>query len=179
MDKNPARAMIAALMTPFLLVAACNDSNPSIEITDRGDEDVLAEFDPATTAVEVRFRDSSVPPEYHRSWEMEMDAETIALTVDSYGDVVATNSVAMSAEEWTEFLSDLPADLERWGQPEADEHSCAGGTGMSITVHDGEESAELVLDNCFDDQRAISRELVAAVGPFAELVDIEGHRAVD
>ena len=64
------------------MFAACSDRTE----TDNAQKAML---DPDSAVVKVAFRDSSVPPEYHRSWRLTLDSDEIAVVVDSYGDIVS------------------------------------------------------------------------------------------
>jgi len=60
-----------------------------------------AALDANSATVEYSFVDSSVPPEFHRSFTITSDANTSRLTIDSYGNILddanmATNFDALS-----------------------------------------------------------------------------------
>ena len=44
-----------------------------------------------------RFTDSSVPPEYHRSYNIEVSEEAVTAEVLVYGELIATDTVPFSA----------------------------------------------------------------------------------
>lgn len=52
-----------------------------------------------------RFQDSSVPPRYHRSYSIVITAETITVTVDCYGDILAQQNIASSVEQFQAVLA--------------------------------------------------------------------------
>ena len=68
--------MLAAAVTT---VACASDADPA---------DEAVELDPASATVEYHYQDSSVPPEYHRSYTLTVTQGEADLVVDSYGDVL-------------------------------------------------------------------------------------------
>ena len=97
--------------------------------------------------VSYQFLDASVPPQYHRSYELSVTADRSRLVVDSYGEVLADEQVPTSPEAWAalgaslEQVTDLPAVSGPQG--------CTGGTVTSLTVLQGDvPSVDVVLDEC-------------------------------
>lgn len=134
-----------------------------------------SQVDPEATQVEAHFRDSSVPPKYHRSWTLTLDADQVHLVVDSYGEVIAEKTVAMPAETWEEFVDELPEALGDLDDPEPVEPGCAGGTGMTLDVT-GSDGAHLDIDNCSTPaNQAITDEVVELLEPFTDLVHLDRH----
>lgn len=156
--------LMVALLVPL---AAC----------DNGDTADAGSADPATTKVHVHFTDSSVEPDYHRSWDLTLDQDTVHLVVDSYGDVIADENAEMPAEEWHDFVQGLPDAVDDLGDPESGEEGCAGGTSMSLDIDDaGGAETSLEVDNCANDHnQAISDDIESLVEPFTDLVDLDEH----
>ena len=46
------------------------------------------------------YQDSSVPPEYHRSYTIEISKDSLNLVVDSYGDIINEFKKEISSNEW-------------------------------------------------------------------------------
>lgn len=95
------------------------------------------------------FLDSSVPPPYHRSYELTVRADESRIAVDSYGDVLAQERVATDPTVW----STLGATIEEVTSLSAQqpEEGCTGGTVTSLTVvREGDVLVDLVLDQCAD-----------------------------
>lgn len=157
------------LVTIALLLSACDDPEP--------DPEPATPADPTTTMVRVQFRDSSVPPEYHRSWDLVLDADGIELVVDSYGDVVAKEAARMPAEEWEEFVAGLAEDVEDLGEPSTVDGDCDGGTGMGLDVTGaGDADTSLAISNCNTDGNAEMIERIKEmVRPFSDRVNLEKH----
>jgi len=85
--------------------------------------------------VVFRFRDSSVPPPYHRSYLLTVTKATTAIVVKDYTDVLAERSVATPAEVWEAILLGYApiAGLA----PEDPARGCTGGTGVGVQVTSG------------------------------------------
>ncbi len=169
------RLILSTLLLAFALtgLTACDDGGGG------GGGEKQEYADPATTTVKVAFRDSSVPPEYHRSWQLTLDQESIRLVVDSYGDVLSDETLPMPALEWERFTADLPAAVAELGEPAPGQEGCSGGTGLGFEI-DGSLSRTLDLDNCANDPNlAITDEILALVAPFTHRVDLAGATATD
>ena len=91
-------------------------------------------LEPETTEVTVRFIDASVPPEYHRSWTLTLDADRAHLQVDVYDEPIAEEEQPMPGEAWQEFVADLPAALDALGEPETVDDGCVGGTTTRLEI---------------------------------------------
>lgn len=156
-------AALIAVPLVLLLVAGCQPTSAPVP------------EDPRTTRVEVAFRDSSVPPEYHRSWRLTLDHDEIRGVVDSYGDVVAKQTATMPAKRWRRFVAGLEESVERIGDAEEPEEGCAGGTGMTLTIT-GEDGADVTVDveNCnTEDNERVMDDIEELVRPFSERVHLE------
>jgi len=97
--------------------------------------------------VSYAFLDSSVPPPYHRSYELTVRMDESRIVVDSYGDVLADERKATDPAAWSAMGATLEDVTGLSAQePEA---GCTGGTVTSLTVvEDGEVLVDLVLDEC-------------------------------
>ena len=101
--------------------------------------------DPETTAtmdfskatqISYRFRDSSVPPPYHRSYHIDVTPTSAHYEMYDYDSVLNSTDVPVTTEEW-EQLVQLANDLQ-----EADEFTADGATGTtgnSIQIFEGEK----------------------------------------
>lgn len=97
------------------------------------------------TRIEYRFTDSSVPPQYHRSWTLVATPDDAQITVDSYGDVLAEKSATMPPDVWDALIAHLPSASSADGPAEG----CTGGTSMSVLITSGESIViERQGDNC-------------------------------
>ncbi|MGO4253135.1 hypothetical protein AB4Y81_12805 [Paenarthrobacter sp. TAF1] len=107
------------------------------------------QLDAGTTTVEYSFRDSSVPPQYHRSYVIKASKNEASITVDSYGDVLGQETSVMPADTWTQVLGSaktLPSRAAKISEPKP---GCTGGTGSKITIRDsGGERYSKSVENC-------------------------------
>lgn len=163
----------AALLPLVLSVAACGDDDSGPGPTDGITDYELVPADPETTRVRVEFTDSSVPPEYHRSWVLLLDRTEISVVVDSYGDVVGEKTAPMPRNVWQEFTEDLPRELSALGDP-AEGEECDGGTAISLLVEDAGEAIDREIDvsSCSDGNDEIIDQVIALVEPLSDKVDL-------
>ena len=107
------------------------------------------QLDPAETTVEYSFRDSSVPPPYHRSYIIKASEAEASITVDSYGDVLRQETAAMPAETWLrvlELANTLPERSRDISQPK---QGCMGGSASKLIIRDGgREQYSKSAENC-------------------------------
>lgn len=156
----------SVLMVVLLLTSACG--GPA-----EGEAEEATPPDSATTQVEAHYRDSSVPPQYHRSWTLTLNHAEAHIIIDSYGDVIADETVAMPAAMWDAFVADLERSLDALDEPSG-EGACPGGTGVGLEVSDGGAADSRVeVDGCADSDRALRDEIKELVRPFTDLVDLE------
>lgn len=140
-----------------------------------GGDDVTFEAD--TTSIEVRFSDSSVPPEYHRSWTLLADGEEATLEVDSYGDVVATAAEEMPDGVWPD-LADAIEDVAATDDV-GDSGDCTGGTTLETVVRTGDGEAVTTISSCGDGGTEEQERLLDLLAPLTALVDLEANTAVE
>lgn len=119
-----------------------------------------------TTSVIYEFYDSSVPPEYHRSYDIQLYVEsaTVKITVDSYGDVLHYNSYEYTVGQSEELFEKL--NRIDTGCKIRDPEPCSGGTGERLKVITTEEEFDFYLDHCGD-----NGEYPSACGEMRELID--------
>lgn len=94
--------------------------------------------------ITYHFGDSSVPPEYHRSYTLTIDRTEVHTVIDSYGDVLGDVTTPLPEEVWDQLVAhvDEVSDLD----PGGDDEGCAGGTSRSLQVSD---SGDTVVDVSF------------------------------
>jgi hypothetical protein len=73
-----------------------------------------------------RFIDSSVPPEYHRSYTIAAAPEKVNVMVDSYGDILAEYDFPLSEKSFREFLTELRQIIVFQTEP-GENQGCPGG----------------------------------------------------
>lgn len=84
-----------------------------------------------------RYTDSSVPPQYHRSYTITVKPTEVQLVVDSYGNVLLDEKYSITAKQFKSFVSGLNScHLSEQAAPETGD-GCTGGTGESFTLNKG------------------------------------------
>lgn len=136
----------------------------------------LADRDPDATLVDLAFTDSSVPPEYHRSWDLLLDAEATVVSVTDYEEVLHDDTVETDPQAWQELLDALPDLVDEADGAGDDPDDCAGGTTLTITVYDAEpgevsrgdaeEVSETTVGSCAGGEEIDA--VLRAVTPLAE-----------
>jgi len=82
-----------------------------------------------------RFEDSSVPPEYHRSYTITVTPEKVNIIVDSYGDIIAEKEYKIRKQQFTQIVHSLK-DYKINKQPLRNNEGCVGGTSESLSYWD-------------------------------------------
>jgi len=154
--------VLAAALAAGSLLAACGGDEDaetpsdtatpaSVTIREEPDTSSTADISTATGAgatVVYRYRDSSVAPEYHRSYTLTIVAREANLVVDSYGDVLHDVTEPISTDLWEQTLA---AATSFAGAPDVTSADpCSGGTGEQLTVTDGsgDEVVAVSIDHC-------------------------------
>lgn len=88
-----------------------------------------------TATVTYEFHDSSVPPPYHRSYVLTFDSTGARIVVDSYGEVLADRTAAMTGDAWNEVARSFP-DVGAITVVDPAQ-GCTGGTSFAVSVADG------------------------------------------
>ncbi len=170
------RALAVALTVNLGLAAAtaCGDDEKEPVTTDVTDTSATTRAS-ATTEVDgeqvdtftFRFSDSSVPPEYHRSWTVEMSADGAGTyVVDSYGDVISEGTVELDDETWSRMLATIPDVDGEVGE------GCAGGTSRALTVFaDGAVVREGRAHDCGGGEGLVE-ELDSWIAPVEAQIDL-------
>jgi hypothetical protein len=132
----PRRAglLLAALLVP--LAVACGDDGAATDVT-TGPDTTEAAREVALggdAVIEYRYGDSSVPPEYHRSYTLTVTRERVDAVVDSYGEVLHEISASLPREVWRELSS--AGEVVAIDEP-GDGEGCAGGTSRRLEIDDG------------------------------------------
>lgn len=120
--------------------------------------------------VTYRFTDSSVPPRYHRSYSIVVTAQAITVTVDSYGDIVAQQSLPSSATQLQAALAVLDEAAISPGRKDSNPR-CTGGTSDRIT---GDRQGQTVFSayryNCGGESGPMQGDIAAVKAHFQGLI---------
>jgi hypothetical protein len=127
-----------------------------------------------TTRIVYLYGDSSVPPQYHRSYRIDVSSMEARITVDSYGSVLADRSYRIMRSDFDGLLDSLASNAIR-NVPPRDNDGCTGGTSETISTFNqqtltfsgqvyhcgGEDSGNLGgnIQGFADDLRALFPEL--------------------
>lgn len=85
------------------------------------------------------FHDSSVPPPYHRSYSLLVTPDSIAVKVDSYGEILTDTTIAITKEQFAE-IADTYLEIGMKQTEKREPDGCVGGTGASVKVWDINDS---------------------------------------
>jgi hypothetical protein len=155
-----------------LLAAAC--------ATEAGGDGGPA-LDPATAEVAYQFHDSSVPPEYHRSYTITVQRGEARMVVDSYGDVLHDVTEDVDDETWAEVLDRVGA-LRVSGRVGSDD--CTGGTASELQAQDathtpGDGAVAVFAAPCGGEGSGAAEAIDTAIEPVVDLFDTEELLATD
>lgn len=85
------------------------------------------------TSIQYTYMGSSTPPQYHRSYVIVVTPDSVKMTVDSYGKVLAEKQDPITGEQFNKLMEIInESHLEE--SAEADRKGCAGGTGEGILL---------------------------------------------
>lgn len=166
---RPRRLVVAALALPLLL-ASCGDDDGS-----GGDTTTTsAPSGEAITEAGFHFRDSSVPPEYHRSWTLTVTEDQAYVVVDSYGDVVGEETVDLPPGVWEDVQAGVAALEGDEADDVSDDEACAGGTGAEVWARTADEELfEMDADHCGPGNETVSDRWKEPFAPVLELFDMD------
>ena len=125
------------------------------------------------------FGDSSVPPPYHRSYDIVATNTTISIVVDSYGDIVSEAEFELSNQKFEELIGVIElAKMKNIAENDSD--GCTGGTSDYLTLHSNEGIIfEGSIYNCGGDKYgnmsgdigAIKDKLKSFIPNFSQLLE--------
>lgn len=86
----------------------------------------------ALTSFHYHFRDSSVPPPYHRSYSINADSNGVQIVVLCYGDTLADQTYPSPDSALQRVGQALLNNKIRWHKEKKSDKSCVGGVGHTI-----------------------------------------------
>lgn len=163
--------LVAAAAVAAAALVGCGVSSGGSSI-DRFDR--LPELDPVSAQIELRFTDSSVPPEYNRSYVVLVEDATAHVVVRSYDEVLHDERIDLGSDRWERFVADVSSEVDDLPNPGADSESCSGGTQTELTVRSGGAVPFHVdIDDCGRGQASEAAEAVdELMGPVYKAVDL-------
>ncbi len=122
----------------ILFIVSCTNTAPLVLDTN---ESIIIDYG---------FNDSSVSPEYHRSYTITISPTNIHVQVDSYGDVLADKNLPISSNQFEELIQTInEANLVSGRNEPAD--PCDGGTSESLTIKAADKQVyNGYFDHCAD-----------------------------
>ena len=80
-----------------------------------------------------QYGDSSMPPPYHRSYTIVVNKDSVELTVDSYGDILAQKKYKMPEDGLQQLEVALAKNNIALKKKNEDDMGCTGGTTKSLS----------------------------------------------
>lgn len=133
--------------------------------------------------VTVRFQDSSVPPPYHRSWEVVVDRDDVTMVVTSYAAELARRTVPLAEADRAAFVAGLYDALDEIGTDDVG-GPCPGGTSTELEVDDAGDRDRTVtaVPGCgADDDRGerTAAAIEALVAPYRDGLGLDAAIRTD
>lgn len=103
------------------------------------------------------FRDSSLPPDYHRSYELVVTPTIASIFVHSYGKELLKESYKVTPEQFQKVITALRGMDIRSRKANRNAIPCSGGTTNSFAMSAGDELLfSGFVDNCEDQLSTMS-----------------------
>ena len=119
---------------------------------------------PDDAVITYAFHDSSVPPQYHRSFTLTVAKPESRIIIDSYGDTLADRTVTTADAVWSQLAATI--DSVQGLSAAQPNDGCTGGTGADLTVASaGEEMLALSPQYCGDSNAATKAAIEAWIAP--------------
>lgn len=90
-----------------------------------------------TTRIEYRYGDSSVAPDYHRSYVITITDSTKTIAIDSYGDVLLTRQYSNTPSDFQAFKEELSKKGIK--KHKKKDSACSGGTSETLRLYKGDD----------------------------------------
>lgn len=91
----------------------------------------------SVTKIIYYYTDSSVPPQYHRSYTITISENKIRIIVDSYGDILNDKEFDINASQFENIKKSILKNKIRKGK-KVESKGCTGGTGDKIEYYEHE-----------------------------------------
>lgn len=85
-----------------------------------------------------QFIDSSVPPEYHRSYTITVNPQKLKIVVDSYGEILAEREYEITKGQF-EYILESFFKNQIENENLSDEDGCTGGTTEKLSLLNDEK----------------------------------------
>lgn len=95
---------------------------------------------PNASKIIYHFGDSSVPPEYHRSYTITITKSNAHLVVDSYGNTVNEATVDADEKEFNQLLETIQESKIGNRKATKNDGCTGGGTSETLRIYEGEKA---------------------------------------
>jgi len=106
------------------------------------DDDAINKNYDDTQKIRYHYGDSSVPPQYHRSYTITIYRDMVKIVVDSYGNILAEENYEISNEQFDDIISSMKNNEIRNCEL-GEDAGCDGGNSESVTYIN---TGEIILD---------------------------------
>lgn len=158
-----------SIVLPLMLIAAtfscCNQVSSSTKNTHK------AAGSPVADTLLYRYRDATTPPQYHRSYSILVTERQVKHTVDVYGDIIQKDSLALSPETFSSFVSAINA-LQIEDSEKDNPDNCVGGSSQYISLYPRtDKEVRASLYNCGGKEESSNdKKINAAAALFRNLL---------
>lgn len=136
MDKN-SKTLLLIIGSVITFLCLCSVLVVAVIIfaRSRGDNSISYTYG---NSIVYRFQDSSVPPQYHRSYTITLTQDEASIVVDSYGDLIFEDTYSLEPGQYDAIIQIInEANLEKVAVSDSD--GCTGGTSKQLEIfRDGE-----------------------------------------
>lgn len=131
--------------------------------------------DVADAEITYSFTDSSVPPQYHRSFTLTIENGVGTLVVSAYGDELSRTEEQIDHKLIDDLFAQYRAgDLDDVFHPNTGDDGCAGGTTYALELESADdEHAATSIYSCGSDSEKLAAKLREAADPIVNTFDIE------
>ena len=142
-----------SIMSLFACASSGND-NPDDGITDAM-WDKVAE-------IQYSFGDSSVPPEYHRSYYITVTKTEANISITSYGTSLFNETYPVTSAQWNQMIDNLKKlNIRHW---EVCAEPCDGGQSEYFALHSDDKSEKPIFtgsqDTCGNSSMDVAFEAI-------------------
>jgi len=94
----------------------------------------LEKLDPDDVkTVKYSYQDSSVPPPYHRSFDITVEPDKAHIQVDSYGDILVDSTFSITTTAFENLIFTINNANLQSGEAKAGQ-GCTGGTSERLSI---------------------------------------------
>lgn len=96
--------------------------------------------------IEYNYTDSSVPPEFHRSYKIKITKDKISIVVDSYGDIITKRAFKLTKVNFNKIQTAVEKIDFDFKFPSL--RGCTGGVGREFIVKNETETKKISVYYC-------------------------------